>query len=164
MSRSILILAITGGALAGILTPSRQQPAAAPPPPVADAEKPGRAVLETVLQRMPDGHFYVDAEVNGQIVHFAVDTGASVVVLTSEDARRVGINFSPDDFHIVARGASGDVMGDRININHLKIDQKEAFDMPAMVVAEGLDVSLLGQSFLKQIGHVEIRGDQMILG
>jgi len=55
------------------------------------------------------------------------------------------------------------VSGKEITINHIAIYQKEAFDMPAMVVADGLDVSLLGQSFLARIAKVEISGDKMIL-
>ena len=153
------------GAAVGVMTPRAKPPA--PAPIQADAErspdKPGRQVLETIVQRNPNGHFYVDAEVNGQVVHFVVDTGATDVVLTSEDAKRVGISFSPNEFRVVARGASGDVSGKEITINHIAIDQKEAFDMPAMVVADGLDVSLLGQSFLARIAKVEISGDKMIL-
>jgi predicted aspartyl protease len=41
------------------------------------------------IQRAPDSHFYVDAEVNGTTVHFLVDTGATAVVLAAADAQRL---------------------------------------------------------------------------
>jgi aspartyl protease family protein len=146
------------GLLIGFVMPSRQ---VAPPPPLKPM--PGTiAGIDTVLQRKGDGHFYVDALVNGQSVHFVVDTGASIVALTEEDARRVGIPFSQNNYRVVGSGASGDVTGEDVTIHQLSIDQKETFDVSGAVL-RGLDISLLGQSYLAQIGSVEIKGDKMIL-
>ena len=119
--------------------------------------------VDTVINRSDDGHFYVDAEVNGQLVHFVVDTGATSVALTLADAQRVGIPVSPERFEVVGRGASGDVRGQEININRIAIDQKEVYDAHGLVLDTGLDVSLLGQSFLSKVGTVLIEGDQMTL-
>ena len=121
------------------------------------------ARVDTVINRSDDGHFYVDAEVNGQLVHFVVDTGATSVALTLADAQRVGIPVSPEHFEVVARGASGDVRGQEININRIAIDQKEVYDSRGLVLDTGLDVSLLGQSFLSKVGTVLIEGDKMTL-
>ena len=62
---------------------------------------------EVVIERKSDGHFYADAMVNGQLVRFLVDTGATGVALTAKDARHVGIFFSPGEFTVVGKGASG---------------------------------------------------------
>ena len=121
------------------------------------------ARVDTVINRSDDGHFYVDAEVNGQLVHFVVDTGATSVALTLADAQRVGIPVSPEHFEVVARGASGDVRGQEININRIAIDQKEVYDSHGLVLDTELDVSLLGQSFLSKVGTVLIEGDKMTL-
>jgi aspartyl protease family protein len=59
------------------------------------------------IPRAPNGHFYVHATVNGQLVRFMVDTGASSVALTEEDARRIGESFSKDRYETVGTGASG---------------------------------------------------------
>jgi aspartyl protease family protein len=118
---------------------------------------------ETVLPRHEDGHFYADALVNGQSIHFLVDTGASMIALTASDAQKIGMNFSPNEFEVVGRGASGDVLGKQVTFHHVTLDNKEAWDLHGAVLAEGLGVSLLGQNFLAQVGTVEIRGDQMIL-
>ncbi len=119
--------------------------------------------VETIIVRASDGHFYVDADVNGQLVHFVVDTGASMIALTKADALHAGISFNPGQFTIIGRGASGDVRGEEVNINRIAVDQHEAFDQRAVVLDDGLDVSLLGQSFLSKIGKVEIEGDRMTL-
>jgi aspartyl protease family protein len=118
---------------------------------------------ETVLLRHEDGHFYADAMVNGQLIHFLVDTGASMIALTASDAQKIGMNFSPNEFEVVGRGASGDVLGKQVTFHHVTLDNKEAWDLHGAVLADGLGVSLLGQNFLAQVGTVEIKGDQMIL-
>ena len=124
---------------------------------------PAAPSIDTVINRSENGHFYVDAQVNGQLVHFVVDTGASNVALTKADAQHVGLPFSAEQFTIIGRGASGDVYGQQVKIGRVAIGQKEAFDVDGAVLDDGLDVSLLGQSFLSRIGSVTISGDQMIL-
>ncbi len=118
---------------------------------------------ETVLQRSRDGHFYADVMVNGQSVHFLIDTGATSIALTNEDGARVGLSANPSEYEVVASGASGDVMGKFVTVHHVQLDNKEAWDLRGAVLADGLRVSLLGQNFLAQVGSVEIKGDQMIL-
>jgi aspartyl protease family protein len=116
-----------------------------------------------VIERSDDGHFYVNADVNGQLVHFLVDTGATAVVLTMADAKHVGLPFAPERFTVVGRGASGDTRGELITIGRVAIGRKEAFDVKGVVLDEGLDISLLGQSFLSRVGTVVIDGDTMVL-
>ena len=88
---------------------------------------------------------------------------ASSVVLTMADAQHVGLPFSPEHFRPIARGASGDVRGQLVKIGRVAIGRKEAYDVDGAVVDAGLDVSLLGQSFLSHIGTVVIDGDKMVL-
>ena len=145
-----------------IPAPSTQPPVQSAVALAAPAPTPEPAI-DKVIQRADDGHFYVDAEVNGQLVHFLIDTGASSVVLTMADAKHVGLPFSPGQFSVIARGASGDVRGQIVKIGRVAIGHKEAFDVEGAVVDEGLDVSLLGQSFLSRIGTVVIDGDKMVL-
>src|SRR5688572_11047258 len=59
------------------------------------------------LDRAPDSHFYAEAEVNGVPVRFLVDTGATSVLLTAEDARRAGIGIC--DYTARATGAGGEI-------------------------------------------------------
>lgn len=161
------LVVIVFGAMVGFMWPtgdgeakkaalSKEAKAAA----IARATNPA---LDTVLDRKSDGHFYVDAMVNENAINFVVDTGATVVALTKADARAAGISFNPNRFRVIARGASGDVRGEKVTIKRLAIGQKEAWDVEAVVVDDGLDVSLLGQSYLEQIGSVSIANDKMTL-
>ena len=151
------------GAVLGFMVPSGQRPLpqAQPARAAAMAHATDKA-LDTVLERQPNGHFYVDALVNGKLVHFLVDTGASGVALTQDDARTVGITVDPTKFEIVGRGASGDVRGQRVDIHHIAIGQKEAWDLPSVVLTD-MDISLLGQTYLSQIGSLTIENNRMTL-
>ncbi len=114
------------------------------------------------LNREMDGHFYADVNVNFGKVRFLVDTGASMVALTGDDARKLGLNWSADELQPVARGASGDVRGKQVTIDKMQIGNFQANNVPAAIIPEGLDVSLLGQSFLARVGSVNIQDDKMV--
>ena len=116
----------------------------------------------TELERSPSGHFYVHAKVNGQLVRFIVDTGASGVALTREDAERVGIKFDPAAFEVVGEGASGPVHGKLVTIDSVEIEGKLVNDVKGVVLADS-NLSLLGQSYLTRMGEVHMSGDYMIL-
>jgi aspartyl protease family protein len=119
---------------------------------------------ETVLDRAADGHFYAEAMVDGQSVLFLVDTGASVVALTGDDAAELGLQWDDQDLQAVGRGASGTVRGVPTVITELSLGSFRSQNVPAVIIPDGLPVSLLGQSFLSKIENVAITGDQMVLG
>ncbi len=115
------------------------------------------------IERQENGHFYVDAEVNGgELVHFLVDTGATSVALTVEDARRLGVGFSPSEFTVIGTGASGEVRGQMVTLARVSVQGREVRDVNGAVI-EGLTTSLLGQSYLSRIGSIEMSGDHMTL-
>ena len=119
---------------------------------------------QSSLPRNADGHFYAEVTVDGSSTHMLVDTGASVVALTGSDAEAAGLTWQPDDVKPVARGANGEVDGVRVKLDHVQLGDLELRDVDAIVVPQGLGVSLLGQSFLQRIGKVEIGNDKMVLG
>ena len=114
------------------------------------------------LERDDDGHFYADVEINGARVHALVDTGATGIALSREDARKVGLATSIGMPGIVGRGADGDVHGEIVMLDRIALGGKTAEQMPAAVLNAG-EQSLLGQSFLSKFDSVEIRGDTMVL-
>jgi len=114
------------------------------------------------LQRAYDGHFYADARVNGAAIHFLVDTGASGIALSADDARRAGLAFDSNQSEVIGSGASGAVLGHYVRLNRVELGMKSVSDTQA-VILDGGDRSLLGQSFLSQFGSVEIHGDTMVL-
>jgi aspartyl protease family protein len=153
-----------------LLAPSfKAGPAPAPQPPAASGKPAatfaaptaaGNGFASREIERAPDGHFYLDAQVNGAQVHFLVDTGASMVALTSADAQRAGIALPTE--RAIAQGAGGAVEIIPVTIDRIAAGPLEARDIPGAVARE-LPVSLLGQSFLSRVGNVQISGDRMVL-
>lgn len=119
---------------------------------------------DVALQRAPDGHFYADVTVAGATRHMLVDTGASVIALTGEDAEAMGVQWDQAQVRPIASGASGPVYGVPVTLDNVQLGRLEASGVEAVVVPEGLGVSLLGQSFLSRIDKVEIDQDSMVLG
>lgn len=116
-----------------------------------------------VIRRHSDGLFYVEAEANGQMIRFVVDTGATVVVLNREDAEKLGIPFDS----LVSKGSMRTVGGSSdmrwAKIERLDMAGKRIEKINAAVVDKGLPVSLMGQNALEQLGTVTLRGDTMTI-
>jgi aspartyl protease family protein len=155
--RWALILVIGVGVFIGTVMPVKRQ--AVPVVALAEAE-PADPPRETVITPNSNGHFVTYAKVDGEPVHFVVDTGADMVALTMEDARKAKVAFDPGRFEVVARGASGDVLGERVMIDEISLDGKKVRDVHAAVIRD-LDISLLGQSFLRHMKTVQMSGDEM---
>jgi aspartyl protease family protein len=155
MTKAFMIVIVAGVAI-GLAWPPNDTPIAAS----AELSSPERR--ETTLERESNGHFYAHAKVNGELVRFVVDTGASTVALTVADAERLGIPINPATFEVVGEGASGLVRGERVMLESVDIDGKRVDNVRA-VVLEGSRLSLLGQSYLSRMGEVQMKGDYMVL-
>lgn len=115
------------------------------------------------LWREEDGLFYVSARINGEVVRLIVDTGASFTVLSTEDARRIGVDPAQIAFADSADTAAGASPMARIVLANLEIGQNVASGVPAMVASGQLRTSLLGQNVLSRLGSITIEGDRMTL-
>ena len=95
-----------------------------------------------------DGHFYVAAEVNGADIIFLIDTGASDIVLTGRDAKRIGFDPTSLAYTSQAQTANGRVDIAPIRLDTFKLGPYEDRDLRASVNGGDLDTSLLGISYL----------------
>jgi aspartyl protease family protein len=170
LAGTILIGMALGFALPGSSDAPRPSQVSVAETRVAPAPRPGSTpapaargwAAETRLRRSANGHFLTTALVNGQPVEVVVDTGATTIALTEEDARRAGIAVDPATYEVIGSGAGGPLRGAPITITSVSVDGKEVRSISAAVI-EGLDVSLLGQTYLSRIGSVSMSGDEMIL-
>lgn len=115
------------------------------------------------VPRSRDGHYYMTVEVNGTPVDFVVDTGASDVVLTKQDAARVGLH--PDDLRYtgVAMTANGRVAIAPVRLEELRLGDQVDRRVRASVSGGDLFQSLLGMSYLQRFERIEIARDRLIL-
>lgn len=141
---------------------SRMTAGLIPGSPVSGLSADGRG--QVMLIRGRDGQFDAEAMVNGEPVNFLVDTGASAVVLTQDDAVRAGIDVQGLSYNIPVATANGRTTAARVTIGVLAVGDVERQRVPAMVARpEALNTSLLGMTFLNTLWSFEIRGDRLIL-
>ena len=115
-----------------------------------------------LLERDASGQFHLEASVNGAPVEFLVDTGADIVALTEQEALNLGLNVAEGDFQPVMKTASGTGYGAQIKLDEMEVAGERLRDVDAVVV-KGLGVNLLGQSALRKLGSVQLKGDSMII-
>ena len=112
------------------------------------------------LTRDGSGQFYVNANVNGESVRFLVDTGADMVALTPDEAEALGLNVG--EMQPIMQTAAGVGYGAPVTIDEIEVAGTVLRNVDA-VVAQDLPVNLLGQSVLRKLGGVEMKGDRMVL-
>lgn len=118
---------------------------------------------QIILPRQPDGHYHLAAQVNGITVEFVVDTGASQIVLTREDAQRIGLDTADLAFTGRAQTANGMVRTAPVRLETLSVGGFTDRNLRAVVNESDLFQSLLGMSYLQHFSRVEIQGNQLIL-
>ena len=111
-----------------------------------------------------DGHFVARMDLNGRTTSLLVDTGASMIVLTNPDARRIGIDTDGLSYTAIVSTANGRTTAARTSIQSVKIGNIARRDVNAMVAQPGaLEQSLLGMNFLGSLSAFEFRGDRLYL-
>jgi aspartyl protease family protein len=108
-----------------------------------------------------DGHFWADAQVNGQPVHFLVDTGATAVALTRADAEKLGIRPQNLKYGYNVTTAGGASHAAAVTLASVSVNGARLENVQALVVSDGLDVSLLGMSYLGRLSRFEATRDTL---
>ena len=114
------------------------------------------------IPRAGDGHYYLTMTIDGVAVDFLADTGASTVVLSDADARRVGID--PDTLAYLgeANTANGTVQTADVSLKNVSLGPFEDATIRASVTKGAMAGSLLGMNYLG-LYRIEIDQDKMIL-
>lgn len=110
------------------------------------------------------GQFSTQATVDGLPLHMLVDTGATHCAFSEEDAERVGIRVYEKDFTRKIQTANGTVAAAYVRIPVIRIGAITVRDVEAVVVPRGrLSTSLLGMSFLRRLGDVNMSQGRLTL-
>ena len=116
-----------------------------------------------VLEKHRDGHFHATVVINGAPIDTLVDTGATLTVLTPQDATRAGFDIDRLQFSGQASTANGIVATAPIRLDRVALGPLEERNVRAAVNGGNLDKSLLGMEFLNRFGRLEITRDQLII-
>lgn len=115
------------------------------------------------VPRSPDGHYYLTLAVNGAPIRFTVDTGASQIVLSQEDAARAGLDPDTLRYSQTAYTANGPVPTAPVILETLRLGDLAAADLMAVVNGGEMDSSLLGMTYLSRFNKIEIQQGRLIL-
>jgi aspartyl protease family protein len=131
----------------------------------AAAATPASGEPETVeVPRDASGHFRVQARIDGLSLEFMLDTGASMIALTAEDASQLGIHPAHDEYRVLLKTANGAVGAARARLGMVEIGGIMVRDVDAVVLPPGaLSENLLGMSFLSRLHHFEYSAGKLVL-
>ena len=115
----------------------------------------------TVLAADGRGHFFAEGAINNKPVRFVVDTGATVVALPASEAVRLGIDYRKGRPG-TTRTAGGPVPVYRLTFDTVKVGDIELQAVEGLVIEQGLDIALLGMSFLSRV-EMKNEGQTMTL-
>lgn len=110
-----------------------------------------------------DGHYYLNAELNGTAVRFVVDTGATDIVLSEDDAKRVGINLENLRFNGRAMTANGRVKTAATLVESFSVGPYVDQNVVASITQGDMDISLLGMSYLSRYDQITITQGRLLL-
>ncbi len=114
-----------------------------------------------ILMSDSRGHFVNQGLINGRMMQFMVDTGATTVAIGKPDADRMGLEYQTGQ-PVRMNTANGVAQGWRIRLNSVRIGEVEVFDVDAIVTPQAMPYVLLGNSFLASF-QMTRNNDQMVL-
>lgn len=118
----------------------------------------------TELKAGSNGHFFTTADINNRGVEVLIDTGASTVALSYEDAEKVGLRPNTLKFDVNVNTANGMGKAARVMLREVEIDNVRVSDVEGMVLQRGaLRGTLLGMSFLSRLRSFSVENGKLVL-
>jgi len=117
----------------------------------------------TLRKDQASGQFFTHARVNSGRVHFLVDTGASSVALTLNDAKKIGIKPRDLNYNVPISTAGGRNYAAIVTLDSISVGAITIRNVQAFVVPKGLEISLLGMTYLGELQKVEATRDTLFL-
>jgi aspartyl protease family protein len=158
----VAMVLLAGGVMAARHLEDSARPSTATTAAMPAPQAPPAPVLSTrnvVLTKGHNGHFQVDARIDGRRLDLLVDTGASHIALRQSEAGRLGIYPRSSDFNVRVNTANGVAKAALVRLRIVEVGDILVRDVPAIVHAdEGLSVNLLGMSFLSRVRWTHERG------
>jgi aspartyl protease family protein len=116
------------------------------------------------IEAESSGHFSTEADINGRPIAVMIDTGATMVALSYEDAERAGIYLNDSDFTRAVSTANGVARVAPVTLSRVTIGDITVRNVPAAVAEPGrLKTSLLGMSFLSKLSRFDMRSGRLVM-
>ena len=105
--------------------------------------------LQVVLNASSGGHFVSSGSINGKTVRFMVDTGATFISISQQEADRIGLNYKSGT-RGYSQTANGPVPVFRTTLDSVRVGDVQVFNVDAVVIPMPMEMVLLGNSFLSR--------------
>jgi aspartyl protease family protein len=130
-----------------------------------DRTRPAEIVgRETVVAMRADGHFWVEAQLNGSPVEFLIDTGATYTGVSRRVALRVGLQPDANDAGVLLETANGPIVARMAVADSLRFGAIEANALPMAIGPDGeVDTNVIGMNLLSRLGSWRVEGNRLIL-
>lgn len=110
------------------------------------------------------GQFHANVEIEGKVVPMMVDTGATVVSLSWDDAQSMGLSPTPHQFNVLMRTANGIARAALVRLREVRVGGIVVYDVKAVIAPPGQQTpSLLGMTFLNELSHFQISNQKLVL-
>jgi len=118
---------------------------------------------ETRIPMARDGHFWLEAEVNGTAGAFMVDTGATLTSLSPDMATRAGLEPRDGGMPVILKTANGSVAAKLTTIETLAFGSIDARGLDAVIVPGLEGTNVIGMNLLSRLGSWRVEQNTMIL-
>lgn len=115
------------------------------------------------VPRSSDGHYYLTLTIDNTPVRFVVDTGATDIVLSRQDAVRLGYDMKNLGFIGSAQTANGRVRTARVKLKNVQVGDITDGSLSAWVNEGEMDKSLLGMAYINRFNRIEIADSKLVL-
>jgi aspartyl protease family protein len=117
-----------------------------------------------ILYKARNGHYHADVGVGNRQVSMMVDTGASSIALSFEDAESLGLDPARLDFNATVMTANGPARTAYVTLPDVSIGAIRRTNVRAAIAERGkLGQSLLGMNFLETLSSFAFTGDELKL-
>ncbi|MVA57012.1 TIGR02281 family clan AA aspartic protease [Agrobacterium vitis] len=130
----------------------------------AVAPRPVAGSGQAILKADGRGHFVAPFRINGKTVDAMIDTGASTVAINETTARRLGFGGNDLNFKYKVNTANGDTLASVVTLDRVEVGGVRVTQVQALVLKDkALSGTLIGMTFLKQLGSYKVEDGQLKL-
>ena len=132
---------------------------------MSDVGLPEQSVVggETRVELAPDGHYWLNAEVNGVPARFLVDTGATLTAISTSTASEAGLEERRDRLPVMMTTANGTISVGTTTVEELRFGNVAAFGLDAVLAPNIGETNVIGMNLLSRLAQWRVEDGTLIL-
>ena len=132
---------------------------------MSDIGLPEQSVVggETRVALSPDGHYWLNAEVNGVPARFLVDTGATLTAISADTAQRAGLEQRRDRLPVTMTTANGTITVPTTTVDEIRFGNVAAFGLDAVIAPNIGETNVVGMNLLSRLAQWRVEQGTLVL-